>query len=67
MIYCKSGYFCENFIFSNSVKKNICDAKNSRLGHDLRISVKDSVISSFHVDFILTKLRICEVSEKKPS
>ena len=35
--YCKSGNFRENYIFANSVKRHTCDAKNSRLGHDLRI------------------------------
>ena len=30
-----------NFIFANSVKRHICDANNSRLGHDLPISVND--------------------------
>ena len=39
--YCKSGNFRENFIFWNySVKSHILDAKNSRLGHDLAISVQ---------------------------
>ena len=60
--YCKSGNFRENFIFANSVKRHICDTKNSRPGHDLPASVNDSVISPFFEDFIFTKLRICEVS-----
>ena len=64
MKYCKSGNFRENFIFANSVKRHICEAKNSRLGHDLHISVGDRVISAFREDFIFTKLRICEVSRK---
>ena len=34
-IYHKFGNFRENFFFANSVKRNICDFKNSRLGHDL--------------------------------
>ena len=63
--YCKSGNFRENFIFANRVKKHICEAKNSRLGYDLHISVNDRVISAFREDFIFTKLRICcEVSRK---
>ena len=45
--YCKIEIFCENFIFANSIKRHICDVKNSRLGHDLLISVKDRVISPF--------------------
>ena len=63
-MYCKSGNFRENFIFTNSVKRHICDAKNSRLGHDLPVSVNDRVISPFLEDLIFTKLRICEVSRK---
>ena len=34
---CKSGNFRENFIFANSVKRHIGDAKNLRLGHDFPI------------------------------
>ena len=29
------------FIFANSFKRHICDAKNSRLEHDFPISVND--------------------------
>ena len=43
--YCKSRNFRENFIFANSVKRHICDAKNSR--DDLHISVNDRVVSAF--------------------
>ena len=53
-LYCKSVIFCENFMFENSVKRHISDAENSRLGHDLHISVNDRVISAFHEDFIFT-------------
>ena len=42
--YCKSGNFRENFIFANSVKRQTCDVKNSRLWHDLSKSVIDRVI-----------------------
>ena len=42
----------------------IYDAKNSQLGHDLPISVNDSVFLAFREDFIFTKLHICEVSRK---
>ena len=62
--YCKSGNFRETFIFANGVKRHICEAENSRLGHDLHISVNDKVISALREDFIFTKLRICEVSRK---
>ena len=52
----------------NSFKRHICDAKNSRLGHDLHISVNNRVILAFREDFIFTKLHICEVFAKiKPS
>ena len=62
--YCTFANFRENFIFANSVKSHICYVKNSRLGHDLAIPTKGQVISPFRVDFILSKLRICEVSRK---
>ena len=38
-VNCKSGNFCKNFIFANSVKRQSCGAKNTRLVHDLPISV----------------------------
>ena len=60
--YCKPGNFRDNFIFRNSIKIHICDAKNLRLGHDSRILVNNRVISVFREDFVFTKLRICEVS-----
>ena len=63
-IYCNSGNFRHNFIFAKSVNRHIYDAKNSRLGHDLLISVNDNAISTFREDFIFTKLRTCEVSRK---
>ena len=59
VIYCKSQSFRENFIFANSVKRHICDVKNSRQGHDLPISVDHGVIWAFGEDFIFTKLCIC--------
>ena len=46
--YCKFGNFPENFTFANSVKRHICNFKNSRLGHDFPTSVNDRVISPFH-------------------
>ena len=42
--YCKVGNFDENFIFENSVKRHICDIKNSQQGHDLPTSVNDRLI-----------------------
>ena len=62
--YCKFGNFRVNFIFANSIKRHICDVQNSRLMHDLPISVIDRVILQFGEGFIFAKLRICEVSRK---
>ena len=58
----KFGKFCKNFFFANSVKRHICNVKNSQLRHDLHISVNERVILPFREDFIFTELRICEVS-----
>ena len=63
-VYCKTGIFRENFIFANSVKRDFCGVKISRLWYDVPISVNDRVISPFRADSIFTKLRICEVSRK---
>ena len=53
------------FYLINSLHVDIFAAfKNSRLVHDLLISVNDRMISPFRKDFIFTKLRICEVSRK---
>ena len=54
--YCKVGNFREKIIFPNSVKRHICDVKNSRLGHDLAISINNRVISAFGEDFIFSNL-----------
>ena len=43
-MYCKLGNFGKNFTFANGVKRHICDVYNSRLGHDLPISVNNRVI-----------------------
>ena len=59
--YSTFGKFCQNFIFPKSVKRHICDVKNSRLGHGIPISVNNRVISPFREGFIFTKLGICEV------
>ena len=60
--YCKFGNFHENFIFTNSVIRHICDVLNFELGHDLPISVNDRMIFPLREDFIFMKLRLCEVS-----
>ena len=59
---CKFGNFSENFIFMNSLKLHICNAKNSRLEYDIPVSVNSRVISPFNKGFIFMKLRTCEVS-----
>ena len=57
-------YTINSEIFAKSVKRHICDVRNSGLGRDLPTSVNDIAISPFHENFIFTKLRICEVSQK---
>ena len=61
---CKFGNFRENFIFANSVKRQFCQVTNSRLWHDLTISVNDNEFSPFREAFIFAKLRIRKVSRK---
>ena len=51
-------------IFSGIALRHICDVRNWRLVHDIRISVNDRVILPFREGFNFTKLRICEVSRK---
>ena len=66
VFYCKFEFFRGNFIIANGVKIHICDDLhvNSRLRHDLPITVNDRVILPFCEDFTFAKLRICEVSRK---
>ena len=45
-------------MFANSVKRDICDVKNSRLGYDLPRSINDRMISTFRKDFILRKIKL---------
>ena len=59
-----SEIFARIIFFANSFKRHFCDVKRSQLGHDLSISVNDSVISLFREGFIFMKLGICEVSRK---
>ena len=49
--------------FANSVKRHICDVKIGTMA-GLTLSVNDRVVSPFYVDFIFTKLRMCEVLRK---
>ena len=62
--YCKFGNVRDNFIFAYSINRHICDIRNWRFGHEIRISVKDRVIFSFLEGFIFIKLHIGEVSQK---
>ena len=39
--YCRFGNFRKNFIFANSIKRQISDMKSSRLWQDLPISIND--------------------------
>ena len=48
VLFCESGNFRENFIFANSGKIHICDAKKLQLGHNYPISVNDRMILPFH-------------------
>ena len=41
----------------HNIKRHICDVRNSRLGHDIPISVNDRVILPFRECFNITKLR----------
>ena len=66
--YCKFRNFRENFIFANSVKRLICDVKNSRLGYDLPPLLNVRVISPFPEGIIFTKLiASAKFGEKRPS
>ena len=38
--YCKFRNFYENFIFTNSVKRHICDVKILLLGHVLPLNLE---------------------------
>ena len=59
-LYCRFGNFRKNFIFANSIKRQISDVKKQ----DLPISINSRVILQFREGFIYTKLRICKVSRK---
>ena len=62
--YFKSGNFRDNFIFTNSVKRHICDAKISRLGHDLHISVNDRLRGFyFHETSLRENKTLAKISE----
>ena len=43
--YCKFRNFREDLIFTDSVKRHICNVQISQLRHDLPILVNDKVIS----------------------
>ena len=48
---CKFGNVHDNFIFTNSIKRHICDIKNWPWGHDLPTSINDRLISPFRAKF----------------
>ena len=64
-VNCKSRNFGENFLFANSAKRHIWDVLNSRLGHDLPISVDDRMISPFREDFISQNFAYGKFPENK--
>ena len=59
------GNFRENFIFANSVKSHICDVNNSRLRHDLPISVNYREISPYREDLISRIFAYAKFRENK--
>ena len=46
-MYTKFRNFRDNFVFAKSIKRHLSDAQNSRLRHDLLISVNNRVIMLF--------------------
>ena len=64
--YCKFGNFRENFIFTKSVKRNICGVKDSRLRYDLPQSIKGRVISPFREGLIKALVKISELTVLGP-
>ena len=67
LIYCKCGNFRENLIFANSVKRHICDVKNSRLCHDLPTWVNDRMILPFREGLFSRNFAYAKFRENKPS
>ena len=64
-MYCKFGNFRENLIFASSIKRHICEVRNSRLGHDIPISGNGRVILPFREGFNFTKLAYAKFRENK--
>ena len=52
MSYCKFENFRKNFIFTSSIKRHICDVKNSQPGHDLPILTSTKNASLIITDFL---------------
>ena len=65
--YCESVNVRENIIFANGVERHICDVQNSRLGHNLPVSVNDRMISPFREDCISRNFAFAKFRENKPS
>ena len=63
MILLTQNFICENFIFANSVKRRICDVKNSRLRHDLLTSRNDIMVSPLREDLIFTFAKIKTIAK----
>ena len=63
VILLTQNFICENFIFANSVKRHICDVKNSRLRHDLLTSRNDIMVSPLREDFIFTFAKIKTIAK----
>ena len=53
------------FLFANSIKRHLCDVRNSRLGHDIRISVNGRAILPIREGFNFRKLAYAKFRENK--
>ena len=65
--YCKPGNFRGNFIFAKSLKKEICDVKNSQLSHDLPISKRQCDFTISRGSYFHETLHMRSFAKIKPS
>ena len=65
VVYCKLGNFCEIFIFANSVKRHICDVRNSQLRQVLPTPVSYRVILPFRKGYIFMNFTYAKFCENK--
>ena len=65
VVYTVNSEIFARILFSRIAFRHIFDAQNSRLRHDLPISVNNRVGLLFREGFASTKLCICEVLRKK--